>query len=136
MGPKGPTKGNAQLIRHFRTSVTVWFRKFVCLFKKRHHIAKTAWRSVPRDPSSISLAITFTRKSAFRYSCTLDARVGRWILDSGCSTLDAGLWTLDPGCWTVDAGLWTLDPATSTVPPFVAEYLRKECDDLNEVASR
>ena len=25
--------------------------------------------------------------------------------------------------------------ATSTVPPFVAEYLRKECGDLNEVAS-
>ena len=25
--------------------------------------------------------------------------------------------------------------ATSTVHPFVAEYLRKECGDLNEVAS-
>ena len=25
--------------------------------------------------------------------------------------------------------------ATSTVQPFVAEYLRKECGDLNEVAS-
>ena len=45
-------------------SVTVWFRKFVYFFKKRHHIAKTAWRWVPRDPSSIFLLIatTFTRK--------------------------------------------------------------------------
>ena len=31
-------------------------------FKKRHHIAKTAWRRVPKDSSNISLATTFTRK--------------------------------------------------------------------------
>ena len=43
-------------------SVTVWFRKFICFFKKRHHIAKTAWHWVPRDPSSIFSVATFTRK--------------------------------------------------------------------------
>ena len=44
-------------------SVTVSFRKFVCFFKKRdHQIAKTAWCWLPRDPSSIFLATTFTRK--------------------------------------------------------------------------
>ena len=41
-------------------------------------------------------------KAAYRNSWTLDARVGRW-------TLDTGLWTLDSGRWTLDAGLWTLD---------------------------
>ena len=50
----------------------MWFRKFVCFFKKRHHIAKTAWRWVPRDPSTIFLAINFTQKmpesSASMYS--------------------------------------------------------------------
>ena len=40
----------------------VWFRKFVCFFKKRHHAAKTTWSFVPRDPSTIFLATTFTRK--------------------------------------------------------------------------
>ena len=34
----------------------------VYFFKKRHHIAKTGWRWIPRDPSSIFLATTFTRK--------------------------------------------------------------------------
>ena len=34
-------------------SVTIWFRNFVCFFKKRHHTAKTAWCWVPRDPNSI-----------------------------------------------------------------------------------
>ena len=43
-------------------SVTVWFRKLVCFFKKRHHTAKTGWRWVPRDPSTIFLATTFTWK--------------------------------------------------------------------------
>ena len=38
-------------------SVTVLFRKFVCFCKKRHH------REVPRDPSTIFLATTFTRKT-------------------------------------------------------------------------
>ena len=42
--------------------LTVWFRRFVFFFKKRHHIAKTAWRWVPRVRSSIFLATTFTRK--------------------------------------------------------------------------
>ena len=39
--------------------VIVWFRKFICFFKKWHHIAKTAWCWVPRDPRSIFLATTF-----------------------------------------------------------------------------
>ena len=33
MGPRGPTKGNS-----------LFTRKNVCFFKKRHHAAKTAWR--------------------------------------------------------------------------------------------
>ena len=34
---------------------------------------------------------------AYRSSWTLDARVGRW-------TLDTGLWTLDSGRWALDSG--------------------------------
>ena len=45
---------------------------------------------------------------AYRNSWTLDARVGRWTLDTGLWTLDAGLWTLDSGYWTLDPGPWTL----------------------------
>ena len=78
MGPQGTTKGNAQLStqndfsftqtklvwylikKHLR--VTIWFRKFVCFFKKRHHIATIAWCWIPRDASSIFLATIFTRK--------------------------------------------------------------------------
>ena len=78
MGSPGLAKGNAQLTRQIDISFTlfklvyclareslkckVWFRKFVCFFKKRHHTAKTAWRWVPRNPSTIFLATTFTRK--------------------------------------------------------------------------
>ena len=43
-------------------SVTVWFRKFVCFFKKRHHMAKAALRWVPRDRNTISSVTTFTWK--------------------------------------------------------------------------
>ena len=46
---------------------------------------------------------------AYRNSWTLDARVGRWMLDAGSRTLDAGLWTLDSGHWTLDGGLSMLD---------------------------
>ena len=48
-------------------------------------------------------------------SWTLDAKVGRWTLDSGRWTLDAGLWTLDSGRWTLDAGRWTLDAGLWTL---------------------
>ena len=41
-------------------------------------------------------------KLAYWNSWTLDARVGRWALDSGP-------WMLDSGRWTLDSGLWTLD---------------------------
>ena len=40
-------------------------------------------------------------KGAYRNSCALDVRVGRW-------TLDSGHWTLDPGRWTLGSGPWML----------------------------
>ena len=46
-------------------------------------------------------------------SWALDARVGRWTLDTGLRTLDSaldsGFWTLDPGRETLEVGRWTLD---------------------------
>ena len=86
MGPRELTKGNTllELTRQNEQctvsqgkhlGVTVWFRKFVCFFIKRHHTAKTAWRWVPRGPSTIFLATSFTRKmpesSDFMYSSFL-----------------------------------------------------------------
>ena len=71
MIPLRPTKGNAQLTRQNDLSfklfklvyclernhltITVWFKKFVCFFKKRYHTAKRAWCWFPRDPSTICL---------------------------------------------------------------------------------
>ena len=39
--------------------------------------------------------------TAYRNSWTLDARVGRWNLDSE-------LWTLETRPWTLNRGRWTL----------------------------
>ena len=35
--------------------------------------------------------------SAYQNSCTLDASVVRWALDTGFWTQDTGRWTLDAG---------------------------------------
>ena len=48
-------------------------------------------------------------------SWTLDAKVGRWTLDSGRKTLETGRWTLDAGLWTLDSGCWTLDAGSWTL---------------------
>ena len=49
---------------------------------------------------------------AYQNPWTLDASIGRWILDAGPWTLDAELWTLGNGRltinWSLDSELWTL----------------------------
>ena len=80
---------------------------------------------------------------ANRNSWTLDAGVGRWILDSGRWTLDAGLWaldsgrwiwTLDSGCWTLDAGHWTLDSEPWTLNPGAECWtLDAECQTVDVI---
>ena len=52
--------------------------------------------------SSFHVDFKANKLMAYRNSWTLEARVGRWTLDSGRWTLDAGLWTLDSGRWTQD----------------------------------
>ena len=64
------------------------------------------------------LVILERHKMAYRNSWFLDARVGRWTLDTGLWILDAELWMLDAGrwtlalvsgCWKLGCGLWALD---------------------------
>ena len=62
-------------------------------------------------------------KMAHRNSWTLDARVGRWTLDTGLRILDSGLWTLDSGRWTLDAGLWTLAADFKDAPDIMLSEL-------------
>ena len=52
---------------------------------------------------------------AYRNSWDLDARVGRWTLDTGLLTLDSGRWALGAGLWTLDSGRWTLDSGRWTL---------------------
>ena len=84
MGPRGPTKENAQLNRQNDLSFTqielkhcltrkklcctvwfrtVWFRKFVYFIRKRHHTAKIALRWVPGKSSTKFLVTSFTQKT-------------------------------------------------------------------------
>ena len=51
--------------------------------------------------SSFHVDFKANKLMAYRNSWTLEARVGRWTLDSGRWTLDAGLWTLDAGLRTL-----------------------------------
>ena len=60
--------------------------------------------------NAIDGSIKMLKNRAYRNSWTLDARVGRWTLDTGLWMLDSGFWTLETRCWTLDHGLWTMDP--------------------------
>ena len=53
--------------------------------------------------------------SAYRNSWTLDARVGRWTLDTGLWMLNSGQWTPESGRRTLDAGPSTLDAGLRTL---------------------
>ena len=53
--------------------------------------------------------------SAYRNSWTLDARVGRWTLDTGLWMLNSGLWTPESGRRTLDAEPSTLDAGLRTL---------------------
>ena len=59
--------------------------------------------------------LLIAKVKAYRNSWALDARVGRWTLDSGHWTVDAGLWALDSGRWTLDSEPWTLNSGSWTM---------------------
>ena len=66
---------------------------------------------------------------AYRNSWTLDARVGRWMLDAGSRTLDAGPLMVDSQCWTLDATIWTLDSGHWALSLTVLEENEKPVSD-------
>ena len=77
---------------------------------KRHSRCSGALLALNIFPTLVFMHIShISHKWAYRNSWTLDARVGRWTLDTGLWALDSGLWTLGSGRWTLDARLWMLD---------------------------
>ena len=95
MGPRGLTKGNTQLTRQNDFSftsnqtsvlfnkikhlgVTVWFRKFLCFVRKRHHTARNSLALGPQGPKHNIFGDHFYSKNArklrFHVFLLFDAR--------------------------------------------------------------
>ena len=77
---------------------------------KRHSRCSGALLALNIFPTLVFMHIShISHKWAYRNSWTLDARVGRWTLDTGLWKLDSERWTLDAGLWTLEFERWTLD---------------------------
>ena len=72
-------------------------------------------RSTVKNCQFFMIVWSVLLKGAYRNSCTLDTRLGRWALDAGLWTLDSGRWTLEVELWTLDSEPWTLNSGSWTM---------------------
>ena len=102
---------NSELIKFFfqlfKSSLNKLFNEFIFLTLILLTICKLL--------ITINNISKFQIWSAYRNSWTLDARVGRWTLDTGLWMLNSGLWTPESGRRTLDAGPSTLDAGLRTL---------------------